>query len=52
MARDVTEFLHWASEPKMEERKAMAQPVLFYLIVLTALAYLSYKKVWRNVDHD
>ncbi len=51
MARDVTEFFHWASEPKMEERKAMAQPVLFYLLVLVGLLYLSYKKVWRDVDH-
>ena len=51
MARDVTEFLHWAAEPKMEERKAMAQPVLFYLVVLVLLLYFSYKKVWRDVDH-
>ena len=51
MARDLTEFLHWAAEPKMEERKAMAQPVLFYLLVLVGLLYLSYKKVWRDVDH-
>ncbi len=52
MARDVTEFLHWAAEPKMEERKAMAQPVLFYLLFLAGLLYLTYKKVWRDVGHE
>jgi len=51
MARDVAEFLTWAAEPKMEQRKAMAIPVLVYLLVLTLFLYMSYKRIWRNVDH-
>jgi ubiquinol-cytochrome c reductase cytochrome c1 subunit len=49
MAMDVTTFLHWAAEPKMETRKAMGLQVLGYLLLLTVLVYLSYRRVWRNV---
>lgn len=51
MAKDVTEFLHWAAEPKMEARKSMGAPVLIYLLVLTIFLYMSYKRIWRDVDH-
>ncbi len=51
MAKDVVEFLTWAGEPKMEARKAMAIPVLAYLFILTILMYMSYKRLWRNIDH-
>ncbi len=51
MAHDVVQFLHWVAEPKMEERKGMAIPVLIYLGILAVLLYASYKRVWRDVDH-
>lgn len=50
-ARDVTAFLMWAAEPKLEERKRMGWKVLVYLIILGGLLYLSKRALWRNVEH-
>ncbi len=52
MASDVTQFLMWTAEPKLEERKGLAIPTLLYLLVLAVLLYMSYKKVWRDVEKD
>jgi len=51
MARDVVQFLTWAAEPRMEERKALAKPVLIYLVLIAILLYMSYKRIWRDVEH-
>ena len=50
-ARDVTAFLTWTAEPKLEERKQMGLKVLIYLAVLTLLLFLSKRALWRNVEH-
>ena len=50
-ARDVAAFLTWASEPKMEERKAFGVGAMIYLLILAGLLYMSYKRIWRNVAH-
>jgi ubiquinol-cytochrome c reductase cytochrome c1 subunit len=49
MARDVVTFLQWAAEPEMEKRKRMGIKVILYLLVMTALFYMSKKIIWRNV---
>jgi ubiquinol-cytochrome c reductase cytochrome c1 subunit len=49
MAHDVTTFLHWASNPHMEERKRMGLKVILFLIVLTGLLYAVQRKVWSDV---
>ena len=49
MARDVVSFLSWAAEPEMEQRKQMGVKVLFYLLILSAVLYLSKRKIWKNV---
>ena len=36
---------------KLEERKQMGFAVMIYLILLTALLYASYRRVWRNESH-
>lgn len=51
MAKDVTEFLAWTSDPKMENRKRAGIATMLYLLILTILMWLSYKRVWRNVEH-
>ncbi len=51
MAHDVTTFLAWAAEPKMEERKRMGFGVMAFLILLTGLLYLAYHKLWHG-KHD
>jgi cytochrome c1 len=50
-AKDVTAFMMWAAEPKMEERKKMGLSVLVYLGILTILLYLSKRTLWRRVPH-
>ena len=50
-AMDVTAFLAWAAEPKMEERKAFGLGAMIYLLIFSVLLYFSYKKVWKNVGH-
>ena len=48
MARDVSAFLAWTAEPKMEERKRMGFMVLIYLGILSLLLYLVKKRLWAK----
>lgn len=48
MARDVTAFLVWAAEPKLENRLKTGWAVLGFLLVFTVLAYMSYKTIWAE----
>ena len=50
-ARDVSAFLAWAAEPKMEERKAFGLGAMIYLLIFSVLLWFSYKKIWKNVSH-
>ncbi len=49
MARDVATFLTWTAEPKLEARKETGVAAIAFLLILTALGYLSYRKVWADV---
>ena len=51
MSSDVTEFLAWASDPKMEQRKAAGLMTMLYLSILAILLWFAYKSVWKDVDH-
>jgi cytochrome c1 len=48
-AKDVTAFMMWAAEPKLEERKRMGFSVMAFLIVFAGLLYFTKKKVWADV---
>jgi cytochrome c1 len=48
MSRDVSAFLAWTAEPKMEERKRTGFMALIYLGVLALLLYLVKKKIWAD----
>lgn len=50
-AHDVAVFLAWASDPKATARKQMGAAVIPYLLILALLAFLSYRRLWRNVEH-
>jgi ubiquinol-cytochrome c reductase cytochrome c1 subunit len=50
-AKDVSAFLMWTAEPKLEERKRMGLKVVVYLIILAGLLYLSKRAIWRGTDH-
>ena len=51
MAKDVVTFLAWASEPESEARRRLGIKVIFFLMVMTTLGYLSLRKVRRMHHH-
>jgi ubiquinol-cytochrome c reductase cytochrome c1 subunit len=51
MARDVSQFLAWAAEPEMEQRKSMGVKIVLFLTILGGLAYAVKRKVWADVKH-
>ena len=50
IAKDVTAFLVWTSEPHLESQHRMGFKAIIYLIILIILVYLSKKKVWSRFD--
>ncbi len=49
MSADVTHFLMWAAEPKLEQRKQMGIKVVLFLIVLSGILYAVKRKVWADL---
>jgi len=49
MAKDVSAFLAWTAEPKMEERKQTGFEVIIYLLILAGLLYAVKRKVWAGI---
>ncbi|TPW31728.1 cytochrome c1 [Martelella alba] len=50
-AKDVSAFLMWTAEPKLEARKQTGLVVMVFLIILTLLVYLTKKAVYAGKDH-
>lgn len=48
MAWDITNFLQWAAEPEMEDRKRIGWKVVLFLLVLSAMLYAAKRKVWSD----
>ena len=48
MAKDVSAFLVWTAEPKLDKRKQTGWPVLGFLLFATVLAYLAKQQVWAG----
>lgn len=48
-ARDVTQFLAWAAEPKMEIRKQTGLKVVLFLIFFAAVMYGVKRRVWKKL---
>lgn len=48
-SRDVTAFLMWTAEPKLEARKAMGFKVVIFLIILAGLTYFTKKRIWKRL---
>jgi ubiquinol-cytochrome c reductase cytochrome b/c1 subunit len=47
-AKDISTFLMWAAEPKMEARKELGMQVFVFLIIFAGLMYFTKKKVWAD----
>ncbi|MBA3511017.1 cytochrome c1 [Sphingomonas sp.] len=48
MAEDVSAFLVWAAEPKLENRHRSGIAVVIFLLVGTVLGYLAYRQIWAE----
>ena len=48
-ARDVTNFLAWASEPDQDSRKKLGYGVLIFLVLLFLLARRLNKNYWKDI---
>lgn len=51
MAKDVSAFLAWTAEPKMENRKSAGWAALGFLLIFTVLTFMSYKSIWADKKH-
>jgi cytochrome c1 len=50
-SKDISAFLMWAAEPKLDERKRLGFQVFVFLLVLTGLLYFTKRRVWHDVHH-
>ena len=50
MAKDITTFLAWTAEPKLEERHKFGFRAIIYLVILTILVYFSMKRIWSRIE--
>ena len=48
MSRDVTAFLMWTAEPKLEERHKLGLKVMIFLAVFAAMLFAVYKRIWKD----
>lgn len=48
MSKDVSAFLIWTAEPKLEKRKQTGWPVIGFLLFATVLGYMSYRTIWAG----
>jgi cytochrome c1 len=48
-ARDVSAYLMWAAEPKLEERHKTGARVMIFLIVFVVIMYLAKRSVWAGL---
>jgi ubiquinol-cytochrome c reductase cytochrome c1 subunit len=49
-AKDISAFLMWAAEPKLEERKNLGMSVLIFVLVYALLLYLVKRKIWTRSE--
>ena len=46
---DLTMFLTWAGQPELNNRKQMGFKTMLFLLFMTIILFLSYKKIWKRV---
>jgi cytochrome c1 len=51
-ARDVSAYLMWAAEPKLEERHQVGLRVMIWLIAFAVIMYLAKRTVWARLHGD
>ena len=51
IARDVTAFLAWASEPELEQRKAIGIKAILFLLIILGLFMAAKRRLWAGIKH-
>ena len=51
MAKDVSAFLMWTAEPKLNDRKFVGFTSVLFLIILSVLLYLTNKRIWKPIKY-
>ena len=49
LSADLTQFLMWAAEPKMEVRKRIGVAAVFFLSIFVIFSYLAKRRIWADV---
>ena len=48
-ARDISAFLMWTADPKLDERKDLGLRMMIYLLILAGLLYLAKRQIWKRL---
>lgn len=48
-AKDVSQFVAWAAEPELEQRKRMGVKVILFLAVFAGLVYTTKRHIWSDL---
>lgn len=48
VSKDVSAFLVWTAEPKLEKRHQTGVAVLVFLLFFSVLSYMSYQNIWAD----
>ena len=51
MSTDVSAFLVWTAEPRLENRHRMGVSVVIFLLIATGLAFMAYRNIWSGMKH-
>ena len=51
-AKDVSAYLMWAAEPKLEERHKMGAQVMIFLLAFSVIMFLAKRAVWARMHRD
>ena len=49
IAEDVAQFLAWAAEPHMEDRKRLGARAIIFLLVMAGIFYAAKRSLWRDL---
>lgn len=49
MAKDISYFIAWSSQPEMLKRKSVGVYVLMYLVIFTVLTFLWKNQIWARI---
>jgi len=48
MAKDVSAFLTWTAEPKLETRHQVGWAAMIFLLIFTTITYFAYQSIWAD----